>query len=297
MPIKKPKTFDEQIEILQKRGCIIPDKVWAKSVLEQLNYYRLSAYFLPFKKKDGTYIKETTLNNVYRIYEFDRKMRNLILLVAEEIEIYLRTQLAYYHSMKYGAIGYLDAANFSTSHNHELFLESVNEFIEKNKTKPFVKHHLQKHNGNFPLWVAVEMFTFGTLSYFYADMELSDQKQFASYAYAANYDKLGSWFKCANLIRNSCAHYSRLYNSVFPFVPKTPLGFKYTLNRKLFDYILVLKFLSVDINKWKTFVTNLNALVYEYNDVIVLSCIGFPVNWEEILLLPQSFYTVTNKKA
>ena len=45
MEVKRPTTLDEQIEKLKERGCIIGDEGYAKQVLGQINYYRLTAYF------------------------------------------------------------------------------------------------------------------------------------------------------------------------------------------------------------------------------------------------------------
>ena len=51
--LKKPTSYEEQISILEQRGCIIEDVQTCKSVLKAINYYHLTAYFLPFKCEDG----------------------------------------------------------------------------------------------------------------------------------------------------------------------------------------------------------------------------------------------------
>jgi hypothetical protein len=58
--IKKPATFDQQIEKLINRGCAIGDPNLCKNTLHRINYYRLSAYFLPFKVGDK-YLESTKL--------------------------------------------------------------------------------------------------------------------------------------------------------------------------------------------------------------------------------------------
>lgn len=92
--------------------------------------------------------------------------------------------------------------------------------------------------------------------------------------------------KCLTELRNNCAHYSRLYNNKLNSVPATPKNFEHELNREIFDYILVLKFLYYDSIKWKNeFMVNLEALIDEYKDSIELIRIGFPDNWRDILNL------------
>ena len=104
MNIKEPKTYDEQLDILISRGCEISGKNAAINMLKRTNYYRLSAYFLPFKLQDGTYQLGTSLENVYGIYEFDKKLTVLLCGLIEEIEVFIKCQIAYYYSIKYGAL-------------------------------------------------------------------------------------------------------------------------------------------------------------------------------------------------
>jgi len=125
MDIKNPTTFEEQIEKLKSRGCIITDEDYTKQILQHVNYYRLTAYFLPFKTNDNRYKNGTSFECVHRIYEFDRKLRNLIFMIVEEIELTLRTQLSYFHSHKYGALGYEHQA--SINEQYQVCISALNE--------------------------------------------------------------------------------------------------------------------------------------------------------------------------
>lgn len=282
--LKPATSFDEQLNKIKSRGCIVGDDNWAKYILQQINYYRLTAYFLPYKTPDETYAEGTTFNNMYRTYEFDRKIRHLLFSTIEEIEIMLRAQLSYYHAHKFGALGYENENNYNKRHKHDLFMSQIREDIEHNKNNLFVKHHNMFYGGKFPIWVVIELFTMGQLSFFYADMLRADKKAIARQLYKTTDTNMESWLKCLTELRNDCAHYSRLYNMDLVSKPVTPKGFPYHLNRKLFDYILVLKFLYYDPVKWtKEFLINLEALISEYVDSIDLDRIGFPDNWMEIL--------------
>lgn len=287
-PIKPATTFDEQINKIKSRGCIIGDEVWAKEILKQINYYRLTAYFLPYKEPDETYAKGTTFNNMYRTYEFDRKLRHLLYSTIEEIEIMLRAQLSYYHAHKYGPLGYKDSNNYSNWHNHEVFNKKIEDDIEQNKNKLAVKHHNEYYGGEFPIWVIIELFTVSQLSFFYSDMLRADKKEIARQLYKTTDKNLSSWLRCFTELRNHCAHYSRLYNVDLPSKPATPKGIDYKLRHKIFDYILVLKFLYYDPIRWEREVVHqLGILIEEYKDSIDLSLIGFPNEWEKILTTPN----------
>ena len=171
---KVPATVDEQLEILRSRGCIIEDEQLARQTLKYINYYRLSNYFEPFSVSKHKYEEGTTFEKILRIYEMDRKLRSILLAALEEIEIALRAAISNSHALKYGALGYLNPSTFAVSHNHQSFMSRINHLVESNSEREFVRHYNAKYNGNFPLWVMCELFSFGTLAFFFKDMHTAD---------------------------------------------------------------------------------------------------------------------------
>lgn len=273
--IKQHTTYDKQIEILKSRGCIISNNELCELVLQSVGYYRLTAYFLPFKQDDGTYFPGTCFEKIYNIYEFDRKLRGLIFSAIEVVETNLRATLSYFHSMKYGPLGYLDPTSFSKKHNAIKFKENIDREIENNKKVSFVKHHLENYDGKFPLWVVSELFTFGTLSYFYNDLKTADKKLFAGVFHR----DMISWLRCCTDLRNICAHYGRLYYRVFTAVPS---GFELQENaeRRLWGALLAVKALYPSKENWnQEFLPSLEALFEKYSDDINLKHIAFPIDW------------------
>jgi Abortive infection bacteriophage resistance protein len=283
MDVKNPTTITEQINILKNRGCIIDNTAFAERVLRKINYYRFTAYFLPFKRNDH-YINGLTFEKVHNIYEFDRKLRGIIFPIIEEIETMLRFSFAYHHAHQYGALGYMDASNFNKAHRHSDFENHINRMISLNKNQIFVKHHIEKYDSKFPIWVIIELFSMGELSLFYSDMIVSDKKILAKQLYDTSPDCLASWLHCFTLLRNYCAHYSRLYYNIFHATPKSEKKQPYEFSNKLFDYIYVLKRLYDDIDDWDTeLFIPLQALIEKYSDDINLKHINFPDNWIELL--------------
>ncbi|MBB5189077.1 abortive infection bacteriophage resistance protein [Zhongshania antarctica] len=71
---KPPRTFAEQVQILQSHGLNIPDPVKAEFYLSQLNYYRFAAYCLPFEQNHAThrFVAGTSFDDVLNLYVFDR---------------------------------------------------------------------------------------------------------------------------------------------------------------------------------------------------------------------------------
>ena len=84
MAQKEFKTLDEQIEILQSRGLKIPDTDAAKEFLQRNNYYRVSGYSLTLRRKD-VFSAQATFQNIIDIYEFDYKLRHILLKYIEII--------------------------------------------------------------------------------------------------------------------------------------------------------------------------------------------------------------------
>lgn len=232
-------------------------------------------FFLLKKTENSNYGKGTPIETVYHIYEFDRRLRNLLFAAIETVEISLKSRLSYFHSKKYGPLGYLDAATFNRKHNSEKFKSNIKREIENNKNVPFVKHHIEYYDGQFPLWVISELFTFGNISYFYSDLKTSDKKSFSG----ANYKNMISWLRCCADLRNICAHYGRLYYRKFSAMP-TGLNISEPAKRRLWGAILALKTLYPSRNKWNTeFMPTIEALFKEYKTYINLYLIAFPSNW------------------
>lgn len=282
---KPPLKYEEQLEKLKKRGCIINDDKKCISILESVNYYRLSAYFLPFKLDDGNYKEGLSFDRVFSIYEFDRKLHGILFNALEETEIFLRSKIAYFHAHEYGALGYMDKANFSVKAElHENFIENFKREIDKNKNILFVKHHIYKYGGEFPIWAASEMFTFGMLSKFFANMTCQDRENLSNDIYKTNPKFVGSWLRCCTDLRNICAHYGRLYFRTFSAAPSGIDNLEEKSKRKLFGAILSLKKLYPFKDKWNNeTLKKLMSLVDEHKSDIDLEHIGFSYNWIEEL--------------
>ena len=285
MEVKCPTDYKQQVELLKLKGFIIDDELECIEFLRRSNYYRVSAYFIPFRYFDKSgnkhYQENISFKQICNIYEFDSKLRTILFPVIEEIESFLRSQLSYFHAHKYGALGYLDASLYNKKHRHDVFLRIINEIIYNNKDTHVVRHHKTKYEEKFPLWVIIDYFSTGQLAYFYKDMLEKDKGNFAKTLFTIRYDTLDSWFRCFTDLRNKCAHFTRLYYWSFSAIPKTPELLPHKMERTLFDQIYMLKFLYTNKEKWDThFLADISSLFENYESDIVLSHIGFPEDWK-----------------
>jgi abortive infection bacteriophage resistance protein len=283
--IKPFLSYEGQIERLRFHGCQIEDPLLAQTALSQVNYYRFSAYFLPFKQKNGNYRDGTSFESVYRIYEADRKLRAILFAVVARIEVFLRARFAHHHAKKYGPLGYMDSANFRpVGHDHARFMKKINDEIRSNAKIPFVQHHIQHYNRQFPVWVIMELFTFGMLSRFYADLRTQDQKKLSKTLFGLNPKTLSSWLHCCTDLRNNCAHHDRLYFRIFSSFPAGLSELDANDRQRLFGMLLVLKTLYPDKEGWDREVFEpIQSLLIGYQSDVKLRHIGFPKNWREML--------------
>jgi len=123
--LKPPKSFEEQIDLMVSRGLIVADREKAISILKRINYYRLSAYTLTLKNRNNQFKKGVTFQEIYLLYEFDQKLRTLLMPLMETVEIAFRTHIAYFLAIKYGNVAHLDKSIFRNEEQFRKFLEDL----------------------------------------------------------------------------------------------------------------------------------------------------------------------------
>jgi len=280
--IKEPSTFQEQVDILKERNLQIWDEQQAREILGRINYYRLSAYMLTYKV-DNKFQDGISFGDIYDLYEFDKKLRNLIMGLLETIEVTFRTHIAYLIAHKYGATGYMNPENFITKKIHVELMDKLYLEIDRSD-ELFIKHHKSKYKGIFPVWVAIEVVSFGLLSKIYSNLKNEDKLEIAITYYKIPYKYIRSWLHALSTFRNICAHFGRVYNrtlTIKPMLHKKDLA-KDIKNDTVFSLILIMGKLIKDDIEWGTFVTNLWALIDQYEKVDV-ELMGFPEKWEHLL--------------
>ena len=299
--LKIPLDYEGQIDRLKSfHKLIIENDEDAVSILKRVNYYRLSAYGIGLKKDDNPdeFIEGVTMNQLFRLYLFDSELRNQLLHVIEHIEIHLRAQISYQLAIKYGAEGYMDPQNFLDKADkdgnsiHQSIIDSFREEVTRQRNLPFVIHHQRNYGGHFPIWVAVELFSFGKLSSLYSIMQNSDRKKISE-QYDISPEHLEGWIRALLEIRNLCAHYNRIYNLPLKIIPHLQNEYRKYANQKLqkiFPLLIVIKSMTEPITPslWNAFLKGFKKLVQEYstNPMFRFSYLGLPREWEQVLSAP-----------
>lgn len=287
-PLKKAKTFDEQIDILLERKLTINNREYVKNVLSRINYYRLSGYCRYFYKLNKEeFIDGTSFEDIYKLYKFDESLRRLIMNLTEEVEITFRTHVAYYIAHKFGEEGHLDISKFNVKY-HQKFIYKLNEKINSYEDKEFIKHHKEIYDGKLPIWVVVEIFSFNDLSRLYGNMKNNDRKEIIKTNYTdieivrSAFD-VHNWIRVLSDVRNICAHYERLFNRRFTNSIKLPPKYDgKVFSNTVFASLIAIKLLINDNNVWDNFMVDLMDLFVKY-DIKDVSMMGFTDDWEEVL--------------
>lgn len=283
LQLKEWKTYDELVDILEDKGIVIHDRAAVIKFLKRVNYYRLLGYCLPYGMK-RSHAVSLPIETIQMTYEFDGRMRALITSALDIVENYLKSQIGHYHGEHYGPEGYMQSANYNRHHNDVRFKQHISKCIQENQRTRVVMHHNVVYGGHFPIWVIIEYFSMGMLSYFYSDLPNSDKRQLARNMYGVNYQMMESWTRCLTDLRNKCAHFNRLYYWSFAAMPGLPVSIGFVPDRRLFTQLVMLRLLYPDYDRWnRDMVDRLTTLINQYKGYINYDHIGFPANWDEIL--------------
>lgn len=295
--LKPAKEFSEQLELLKSRNLEISNEEKATEILCRVNYYKLSGYYFQLKQKDSeNFVDGTTFEQIYNIYLFNKRLSSLVMDLMETIETSLKTVVANYIGLQYGPLAHLNKNNFRNDYYYDGFIKTLNHMQEnilrrmkrshnKQNDKIFIKHNIDKY-GNLPIWVAVEIISFSTISKLYSNLLSHDQKQISKLYYnKVGPQNLENWFFISTNIRNRCAHHSRLYNSYLSSNLKLFKEMKQDgiNNKSLFAYFVIVKKILRNDDQWKRFISELEYLISEFEYDIDLNRLAFPSNWLEIL--------------
>ena len=287
--IKPYLSIKEQIERLQSRGMQFSNMGEAIHYLSHMNYYRLTAYWLPYEKDHTTHSfqDKTYFEEVLKYYVFDRELRLLVLDAIERVEVSIRTQMAHMLSRTYGTHPHMKPELFhcTVKYAHNL-TKLKNEFDRSNET--FSDHFKVKYAEKLPpIWVAVELMTMGHISHWFANIKQRSDRNTISHIYEVDEKILKSFLHHLTIIRNICAHHGRLWNRRFTFalkLPNHPEELSQSFNRNqvslksLYNTLVFLKYLMDKIDPLHQWNMRLKELLKSNH--INISAMGFPEDWE-----------------
>ena len=221
--MKLPLTLQEQIKLLKSRSLSFDDESKVEDVLSRLNYYRLSGYWRKYQidpeNGNDNFRAGTTFEEIVELYNLDSELRNLLRKGIEIFEVFFRTKFAYCmaHSEENGQFLYLRSSSYS--YNPNLKFETPQELLEKienerkRSTEIYAKHYKNK-GEEMPIWAAVELLSFGTISKMYSRyLNKSVVKNVSlNFKSIKSYEETIGILHAFVYLRNLCAHQARIWN-------------------------------------------------------------------------------------
>lgn len=296
---KQAFTVKQQISQLKQRGMKILDETLAEKKLLELNYYRLEGYWLPLEiaHSPHKFNSNAIFEDVLQWYEMDRKLRNFLFEAIGIIEVSLRTKWAYYMTIKYKPYSYLDSSYAIKQRDWKSNVTNLCSEVLRS-SEMFVEHFQTKYKEFLPPeWAVSEVISFGTLSHFYSNLnnasplDINDKipaKDAIAKDYGIDSHVLESWMHTINVVRNSCAHQSRLMNNnlkVQPVMPKS-VNNKISITsvwntncNKWYNSILIIDYLYQKITENADFHKNIKNLILINKKFAEM--LDFPKGWEK----------------
>lgn len=289
MQFTKPtKSYEEQADILLSRGIAHTEESKNQirteiiSRLRDVGYYRLSGYWYPFMR-DNQFQPNVTFQMIWQRYTFDRQLRLCVLDAIERVEIFFRDTLSMEIASRSGPFGYQYPQNLPgmNQQQHSNFLHCCEKNFHRSK-ELFATHFKESYGDSHtypPIWMTVELLTFGSLVSLYKGASKEIRTKIAE-EIGVPASVLLSWLKTLNDVRNICAHHSRLWNREFGRSPKIPRNWSSSAsdNRRLFSTLTILAYLLKIIAPTSKLFDRFMKLLDHYPD-LPLQPMGFPPDW------------------
>lgn len=295
MDLKKPAVFDEQVRILKDiHKMEIESPTSAKDFLIYSNYYRFTGYAISFRKDrlGREYQEGTQFETVKLIYLFDEELRSFLHKYLEKVEIFARTQIAYWFSIQRNQNPPFDAHYDEKQFQNRKQIQEIFRCLKKEESRNsdilFVQHHKRKYGDKMPLWVMVDLLSFSSLAMLYNSMYPAEKASIAQ-GMGTVENVLKNHLLCLSKLRNKCAHYSRLYGADVSYNPPAILPSPFlknnpsVKNNTLFAYLLILIKRQPTAEDKNALATGLIDLIGKYSDQISFDQIGLPTNFETVL--------------
>lgn len=283
---KPALTIADQITRLQAIGLAISNVAEAQRALRFIGYFRLKGYFLNFMPPQASgaprqFNAGTTLKQVIDLYQFDRKLRVLVMDEIERLEVAIRAVICNELSLSHGPHWYLSQYEnlFASSFDIYGFLSKLNQDARRSKDV-FMRHYFNTYEIPWlpPSWVAAECLSFGKWSQLYEGLRV--QKNAIARRFNLPSDVFGSWLHSLTVLRNICAHHGRVWNRHYAIQPRvlrahashfTNLNLFYTL-------AVIVRYMTQIVDSSSDFPARLKA-VFRDHPAVSISQMGFPPGW------------------
>lgn len=313
--------IDQQIALLKVRGLHFQDEARARHFLEAVSFFRLTPYMRPFQLLDDPqhgFRPGTGFRSLTRLYDFDRRLRLLVMDAIERVEVAARAAISNHMGPSRGAHWYLQADCFQRRYDHQRLLGTVRDKqqrelrdhtrdcqridrLQDEQRKALLKQQRSRESYarfyplNYQLpelmpgWAMMEELTLGDLSHLYAGLAQDADRKAIARRLALVAPLLESWLHTLTTVRNICAHHARLWNRELGIRPELPRKASFPwpeqlkrpgTHNRVFPVLCILNHLMRRVSPNTSWDTRLHDLLADFPEVD-LRAMGFPSDWQQ----------------
>lgn len=280
-----PRTFDELAKRVIDHG-FCGDMEETAFILRHMNYET----FMQYARFVGN---AKSVRNVHTLFMFDQRLKSVLLRWIGVFETQFRALYANAMSLQCGPFAHRDPGNFKNEKHFEDFLTSyareMNYKIEagSERIRGYVKEY-----GDAPIWTAVEILPFGTLSKLFRNTRPKEVTHSVADSLGVRLDDLVSWMRTVSEVRNRCAHFSPLLCKPIVCRPRRIPGIDRALDSGTPFYACLIvaqltqaQDVSGDVESFHSIGCASDLLVELVNSPSpALKAASFPDDWIEILV-------------
>ena len=302
---KYPKqilTIEQQVQSYIDAGMEITSREDVEKALKSIGFYRLRGYsFDLYDNSKKKYNSGTKFDDIMGMYHFDQELSTLIFAMISKIEVALRVRLVEALLIYKDPLVLLDSSIFKEKKLYWQNMSVVASEIARSNDV-FIKHNFKNHDGEVPVWATVEVLSFGTLSKLIKNLKTGGGSAYSTFASNYQYKSkkgnlvnpsqkmLASWIQSVSILRNMCAHNSRIYNRTINTAPEVLDIDKIIpspLHNGLYQILLAMKYIRSSDEEWKIFVEEIDKLINKYSSIVNLTAMNFPVDWKTHLSIQE----------
>ena len=274
--MKEYKNNEELIDYLISKNVVINNREMALKNIEKYSYYSIiNGYKLVFKNENNKYKENTSFEEIFALYEFDKNIKAIFLKYILEIEVVIKSLMANTLAEEYGIEDYLKLENFDQNSDKDLlkdFIEKIEKEIDDNYIKhPAIKHYKDSYDF-VPPFVLTKILTLGVISKYYSLLKQRDRQRISKYFKLS--DKiLRQILINLTMVRNISAHSDRL----FTYRNKYDISFKniekhYNRKEYLSNLYMIIKCMQVllDEEKYQEFENLLNIEINKLKEKLIV---------------------------
>ena len=295
---KQILTITQQVQSYIDAGMTITSRGDVEKALKSVGFYRLRGYsFQLYDNATKKYVPGTKFEDILKLYQFDQELSVLIFSMISKIEVALRVRLVEALLTHGDALILQDSSIFKEKKMYWQNMSTIASEIARSNDV-FIKHNFDNHEGEVPVWAVVEVLSFGTLSKIIKNLKTGSGSSYsilaANYQYTSKKGNLvnpsqkmfASWVQGVSVLRNMCAHNSRIYNRTIHTTPEILDVDKITpppAHNGLYQILLAMKYLRSSDEEWAVFVDEFDKLIQNNNSVISLTAMNLPTDWKSHL--------------